>query len=108
MEDGRRGVHPSSPTGIFLASSSLYPNSLTIRLGRDSTEVMRLSSKQRIQAPVVILFAAIVTYASVNGPEPGYTDAPGDIGNCTACHDQNVANDGVGSVRFTGLPSSYQ
>lgn len=38
-----------------------------------------------------VLFVAIViqwqfAYTSVNGPDPGYTGAPGENGNCTSCH----------------------
>lgn len=68
---------------------------------------MSLSGKRRIQSVVLVLFTAVVAYASASGPEPGYTDAPGDLGNCTSCHDKHPANDGNGSVRIDGLPAVY-
>ena len=64
--------------------------------------------KKKLKCAVLVLFFSIAGYASVKGPEPGYTDAPGDLGNCTACHDHNLANTGPGSVRVNGLPSIYQ
>ncbi len=38
-----------------------------------------------------VLFLAITgqwynAYTSASGPDPGYTDAPGENGNCTSCH----------------------
>ena len=66
---------------------------------------MRSSSKQRIQALVVVLFTAVVAYAKITGPDAGYTNAPGDIGNCVFCHDTyHEANVGSGSVRVEGGP----
>ena len=56
----------------------------------------------------MVLFVSVVAYASVDGPEPGYTDAPGDLGNCTACHDHHLVNQGPGSVQISGLPSVYE
>ena len=70
--------------------------------------MVKLKGKQRLQAAVLILFASVTAYASVSGPEPGYTNAPGDIGNCTQCHDHNLVNAGSGSVRVNGLPTVYQ
>ena len=70
--------------------------------------MVKLNGKQRLQAVVLVFFASITAYASVTGPEPGYTNAPGDIGNCTHCHDHNVVNAGSGSVRVSGLPTFYE
>ena len=66
---------------------------------------MKSGSKHRIQSFVVIMFAAIDAYAKITGPDPGYTHAPGDLGNCVACHDTyHEANVGPGSVRVEGGP----
>jgi hypothetical protein len=70
--------------------------------------MFKLNGKNRIQAVVLVLFATVTVYASVNGPEPGYTNAPGDLGNCTSCHDHHLVNEGNGSVRINGLPAFYQ
>src|SRR4026208_1564684 len=70
--------------------------------------MLKLSGKQRIQVAVLMLFASLTAYASVTGPDPGYTDAPGDLGNCTSCHDHHFVNQGPGSVRLSGLPAFYQ
>jgi hypothetical protein len=64
--------------------------------------------KQKVQIAVLILFASVTAYASASGPEPGYTNAPGDLGNCTACHDHHLVNEGSGSVRINGLPNFYE
>lgn len=69
---------------------------------------MRANAKRRIQTVILVLFASAVAFASVDGPEPGYTDAPGDLGNCTACHDKHPANQGPGSVQINGLPAVYE
>lgn len=64
--------------------------------------------KRKLQAAIVILFAAAVAYAKVTGPDAGYTNAPGDLGNCTACHDTfHDPNVGPGSVRVDGAPLVY-
>src|SRR6185295_3883322 len=65
-------------------------------------------TKKNLQVALVILFASIVAYASVQGPEPGYTNAPNDLGNCTSCHDKHLVDTGPGSVRINGLPAVYQ
>lgn len=70
--------------------------------------MLKLTGKRKLQSIVLVLFVSIAAYASVKGPEPGYTDAPGDLGNCTACHDHNLANSGPGSVKVNGLPSIYE
>src|ERR1700704_5472494 len=70
--------------------------------------MFRMYGKQKLQAAIVILFAAAVAYAKVTGPDAGYTNAPGDLGNCTACHDTfHDPNIGPGSVRLDGAPSVY-
>jgi hypothetical protein len=67
-----------------------------------------LHGKEKLQALVVILFVTAVAYASVTGPAAGYTNAPGDLGNCTSCHDTfHDPNVGPGSVRMTGVPAVY-
>jgi hypothetical protein len=71
-------------------------------------KMFKLTGKQKLQTAVLVLFLSIAAYASVKGPDPGYTDAPGDLGNCTACHDHNLLNSGPGSVGVKGLPSVYQ
>jgi hypothetical protein len=70
--------------------------------------MFKLTGKQRLQTAVLVIFASVTAYASVRGPEPGYTNAPGDLGNCTSCHDHHLVNEGPGSVRLNGLPASYQ
>lgn len=70
--------------------------------------MLTLTGKQKLQSTLLLLFASITAYASMKGPEPGYTDAPGDLGNCTACHDHNLVNGGSGSVKVNGLPSVYE
>ena len=70
--------------------------------------MFNLNAKQKLKVAVVVLFASIVAYASVEGPEPGYTNAPNDLGNCTACHDHHLVDTGPGSVRINGLPAVYQ
>lgn len=65
--------------------------------------------KQKIQAIILVLLVSVIAYAKITGPEPGYTGAPGDVGNCTACHDHpGQPNVGPGSVRIDGVPSVYQ
>ena len=70
--------------------------------------MLKLNGKKKIQTAVLLLFISIAAYASVKGPDPGYTNAPGDLGNCTACHDHNLLNSGPGSVKVDGLPSIYE
>ncbi len=67
-----------------------------------------LSGKRKLQAIFLVLFVTSVAYAKITGPDAGYTDAPGDLGNCTACHDTfEVPNVGPGSVNLSGAPSVY-
>jgi hypothetical protein len=69
---------------------------------------MKLSGKKQIQALALVLFTAAVAYAKVTGPDWGYTNAPGDLGNCTACHDTfHDPNVGPGSVRMNNVPAVY-
>jgi hypothetical protein len=70
--------------------------------------MLRPGARQKLQAIAFSLMMALVVYASVTGPEPGYTNAPGDLGNCTQCHDHHAANTGPGSVKITGLPAVYE
>jgi len=67
-----------------------------------------LTRKRKLQAVVLVLFASVAAYASASGPDAGYTDAPGDFGNCTNCHDHHIVNQGPGNVRINGLPAFYQ
>lgn len=69
---------------------------------------MKLSGKKQIQALALVLFTAVVAYAKITGPDWGYTNAPGDLGNCTACHDTfHDPNVGPGSVRMNNVPAVY-
>ncbi len=67
-----------------------------------------LSNKHKIHAALLILVVALTVYASQNGPERGHTGAPGDIGDCTACHDDHLVNVGAGRVIIGGTPAVYQ
>jgi hypothetical protein len=70
--------------------------------------MFKLHGKERLQALVLILFVTAVAYAKITGPDSGYTNAPGDLGNCTSCHDTfHDPNVGPGSVRMTGVPAVY-
>jgi hypothetical protein len=65
----------------------------------------RLNGIKKLQLLIIFLAMSLVVYAKVTGPEPGYTNAPGDLGNCTACHDTfHTENVGPGSVNLTGNP----
>ena len=75
---------------------------------KGSRKMLRLGAKQKLQSIILLLMLTVVAYASVTGPEPGYTNAPGDLGNCTQCHDHHAVNMGTGSVKITGLPSPYE
>jgi hypothetical protein len=66
--------------------------------------MLGLNTRKRLQAIFLLLAITAVVYAKVTGPEPGYTNAPNDLGNCTACHDTNPANTGSGSISITGDP----
>ena len=64
--------------------------------------------KKKVQAFVLIMFVTGVAYAKITGPNAGYTNAPGDLGNCTSCHDTfHDPNVGPGSFRMTGVPAIY-
>lgn len=68
----------------------------------------RLNGTRRLQTIILVLFVTSVAYAKITGPDAGYTDAPGDLGNCTACHDSfEIPNVGPGSVNLTGAPAVY-
>jgi len=66
--------------------------------------MLGLNARKKLQAILLVLVITAVVYAKVTGPEPGYTNAPNDLGNCTACHDTSPANIGSGSVNITGEP----
>jgi hypothetical protein len=70
--------------------------------------MFRLNAKRKLQVVIVTLFAGIIAYGSVDGPEWGHTNAPSDLGNCTACHDTHLVDTGPGSVRISGIPAVYQ
>src|SRR5215213_2190578 len=63
--------------------------------------------RQKIRALAVLAIITVAAYASISGPEPRHTGAPGDLGNCTVCHDDNNANTGSGSVSINlgAIPS---
>lgn len=68
----------------------------------------RLNGTRKLQTIILVLFVTSVAYAKITGPDAGYTDAPGDLGNCTACHDSfELPNVGPGSVNLTGAPAVY-
>lgn len=68
-----------------------------------------LSVKQKLQLIAAVLAIPILTYASALGPERGHTGAPGDLGDCTSCHDSfERANVGPGNVSISGNPSIYE
>lgn len=57
---------------------------------------------------IVAVFAGYA-YAKMTGPDRGYTGAPGDIGDCTVCHDSfGFPNVGPGSVSIGNVPPVYQ
>lgn len=70
---------------------------------------MRIFSvRQKIRALIVLIIISAASYASISGPEPRYTGAPGDIGSCVSCHDTfHQANVGPGSVSLNlgNIPS---
>jgi hypothetical protein len=45
--------------------------------------------------------------ASVNGPAPSHTNAPGE-GNCTECHVDFPLNSGGGNLSISGIPANYK
>ena len=64
--------------------------------------------KTRVQTVVLVLAISIIAYAKVTGPEPGYTNAPGDIGSCVNCHDTfHEINVGPGTVTIGNVPATY-
>jgi hypothetical protein len=62
---------------------------------------------RKAQSFMLILIVTVIAYASVFGPEARYTSAPGDLGNCTVCHDDRQVNSGPGSVTLTNIPQVY-
>jgi hypothetical protein len=66
-----------------------------------------LKLKRKIQVAIILFAVPVMAYASAFGPDFGYTGAPGDNGNCTACH-TGTLNQGSGSVVVTGIPNAYQ
>lgn len=45
--------------------------------------------------------------ASVAGPTPSHTRAPGEA-SCTACHSDFAENSGTGNIAITGIPANYR
>src|SRR5262245_32446585 len=67
------------------------------------------SQKRVAQVVLVVLAAFIYAYARSEVPDRGYTGAPGDLGDCTSCHDTFVtANVGPGRVTIGSNPTVYQ
>ncbi|MFL6276679.1 MAG: choice-of-anchor V domain-containing protein [Blastocatellia bacterium] len=67
--------------------------------------MLGLNYKKKLQAVALLLTITAVVYAKITGPEPGYTNAPNDLGNCVACHDTfHIENVGPGSVTVSGGP----
>src|SRR5262249_22932797 len=65
--------------------------------------------KKRIaQIALVVLTIVVFVYARAEGPDRGHTGAPGDLGDCTACHDNHLLNSGPGGVTIGSNPSVYQ
>ncbi|HEY6333486.1 MAG TPA: choice-of-anchor V domain-containing protein, partial [Blastocatellia bacterium] len=67
-----------------------------------------LRGKRIVQAAVLLLVSSAVAYAYATGPPQGYTGAPGDYGDCTACHDTYVVNTGAGSLALGQVPGVYE
>ena len=62
-----------------------------------------------LRLSLVVIIMSLAAYASVTGPQAGFTDAPGDIANCVNCHDTfERANVGPGAVRIDGAPKVYE
>ncbi|MEW6127627.1 MAG: choice-of-anchor V domain-containing protein [Acidobacteriota bacterium] len=71
--------------------------------------MLKRSVKQKLQTLILVLAISVIAYASVTGPDPGYTNALGDINSCVQCHDTFVNHDvGPGTVTITGVPAIYQ
>lgn len=67
--------------------------------------MLGLNYKKKLQAVALLLTITAVVYAKITGPEPGYTNAPNDIGNCVFCHDTfHAENVGSGTVTVAGGP----
>ncbi|HJQ24269.1 MAG TPA: choice-of-anchor V domain-containing protein [Blastocatellia bacterium] len=67
--------------------------------------MLGLSTRKKLQTVALLLTITGIVYAKITGPDPGYTNAPNDIGNCVACHDTfHTENVGSGSVTVSGEP----
>lgn len=68
-----------------------------------------LKAKHQLQVLALVLFIAAFAYASASGPDARHTNAPGDLGNCTACHDKvaDIPDTGPGMVRINNTPAIY-
>jgi|SRR5436853_2216413 len=70
--------------------------------------MFRLSLKHKIYAVLLVGLVTAVVYASQFGPERAHTGAPGDLGDCTVCHDDRVpANSGGGRIQIGNFPALY-
>jgi hypothetical protein len=47
-----------------------------------------MSRKHSIAAALAVVLLSIpaVIYADANGPDPGYSGVPGELGTCASCH----------------------
>lgn len=73
--------------------------------------------RTRLKLVILALFIAAAAFAaflpdarpvgaSVSGPAPTFTNAPGET-NCTVCHGDFPVNSGTGNISITGLPPNY-
>lgn len=72
---------------------------------------MTTARNRTVKFAVLALFMALgwtVVYAFSTGPEPGFTNAPGDLASCVVCHSSAGLNSGNGQVTLTGAPTMYQ
>ena len=68
--------------------------------------MLGMNGRKKVQAALLLLLITAVVYAKVTGPDAGYTNAPREFGNCTACHDTNLENSGPGTLTVTGDPNT--
>src|SRR3954452_11658770 len=53
------------------------------------------------------LLAPFALYADVNGPDPGLSGVPGEVGTCVRCHGTGQANSNGGSVTIQFAGGAY-
>jgi uncharacterized protein (TIGR03437 family) len=61
--------------------------------------MMKRGNKIFLAKVAVILAVPVLLYAYAEGPYPGYTGVPGELGTCTQCH--SPGGGGSGSVKVT-------